>query len=174
MTIFFISDTHFNHANILNFKSREGKPVRDFDSVEEMDETMIDNWNKVVKDGDKVYHLGDVLFGHNKRQWLEKHIPRLKGQKRLVLGNHDDPKLLAPYFKKIMLWRIFSQDHLIFSHIPLRTDQFRTDHNTRGEKGMVNVHGHIHQQASPEGPYRNVCVEWTNYTPVALEELKCS
>ena len=53
--IFVISDTHFQHSNILKFTDRNtGKPVRPFQTVQDMDETMVENWNKVVKPGDKV------------------------------------------------------------------------------------------------------------------------
>jgi len=65
--IWVISDTHFDHANILNFTDKVGKPTRNFADVDEMNETMIANWNSVVKPGDKVYHLGDVLFGTQTR-----------------------------------------------------------------------------------------------------------
>lgn len=165
--IWVVSDTHFNHSNILNFKDDEGKPVRSFDSVQEMNETMIDNWNSVVRPGDKVYHLGDVLFGTNKQEWMNTHWPRLTGSKRLVVGNHDNIKMLSSgcFFSKVMLWRIFKDWGLILTHVPLREDQFR-------DNAMLNVHGHIHQRPSPKGPYKCVCVEHTNYTPVNLEELK--
>lgn len=60
---FFISDTHFSHARILEFESDDGRPVRSgFSSVEEMDEAMIERWNSVVGPKDKVYHLGDVAI----------------------------------------------------------------------------------------------------------------
>ena len=85
--IWVISDTHFQHANILTFKESEtGKLVRGhlFDNVDQMDECMMDNWNSVVKPGDLVYHLGDVFFG-NKETFIKK-WKLLNGSKRLVLG----------------------------------------------------------------------------------------
>ena len=66
--IWVISDTHFDHANILNFTDAVGKPTRNFADVEAMNEHMIERWNSVVKPGDKVYHLGDVLFGTRKQE----------------------------------------------------------------------------------------------------------
>lgn len=173
MTSFVISDTHFTHQNILKFTDSDGNRIREFDSVEEMNETMVDRWNSVVKQGDKVYHLGDVLFGSKdvfKSLW-----PRLNGSKNLIVGNHDDIKFLSSggFFKKVYFWRILKEHGLILSHIPLREDQFRGhQHFRESGEGMLNVHGHIHQKPSPEGPYKCVCVEQTNYTPVALEELR--
>ena len=64
--IWVISDTHFNHANIIKFTdSNTGELIRGsrFSSTKEMDDHMIDRWNATVKPGDKVYHLGDVVFG---------------------------------------------------------------------------------------------------------------
>lgn len=169
--IWVISDTHFSHKNILTFNDKVGKPIRPFSSVEDMNETIIENWNKVVKKGDKVYHLVDVVFGDKKdfgALWA-----RLNGSKRLVVGNHDNIKFMAQggYFQKIMLWRIFKDWGLFLTHVPQRVDQFRSDFNTNGSD-MLNVHGHIHQNKSPDGPYKCVCVEQVDYTPVNLEELR--
>ena len=76
--IWVISDTHFDHANILTFTDKVGKPCRDCcTDVEVMNEQMIANWNSVVKPGDKVYHLGDVLFGTRKQEWMDTNFPRL-------------------------------------------------------------------------------------------------
>ena len=99
--IFVISDTHFFHKNILTFKNKDGELIRPgFSSVEEMNETIIDNWNKTVNDEDVIYHLGDFTFGSNNR--IKDVAPRLKGRKRLLLGNHDyQPKDYQPYFDKI-------------------------------------------------------------------------
>ena len=55
-----ISDTHFNHAAILTFKDYAGKPPRVFDSVDQMNEAMFDNWNEVIKPNDTVYHLSHI------------------------------------------------------------------------------------------------------------------
>lgn len=170
--IWVISDTHFNHSNILNFEDSTGKPIRPFSSAEEMNEVMIDNWNSLVQPGDKVYHLGDVLFGQDKQDWMNTNWPRLNGKKNLIVGNHDNIKMMSVggWFKQVYFWRILSDLGLILSHIPLREDQFRSDFNG-GKKKMINVHGHIHQNPSPDGPYKCVCVEQTGYKPVPIEEL---
>jgi calcineurin-like phosphoesterase family protein len=171
--IWVVSDTHFNHANILTFKDSDGNPTRRFNDVEEMNEAMIENWNSVVKPGDKVYHLGDVLFGHNKQEWMNNNWPRLNGSKRLVIGNHDNVRFLTVggFFKKVMLWRQFNDWGLLLTHVPVHPSTLNEDHRF-GKKPITNVHGHIHQNKSPEGPYKCVCVEQTNYTPVNIEELK--
>lgn len=92
--IWFISDTHFQHKNIaLVFTdAKTGKRVRNFNSVQEMDETMIQNWNSVVKYGDIVYHLGDVFFGN--AESADKILQRLNGEKKLIMGNHDHMPLI--------------------------------------------------------------------------------
>lgn len=166
--IWFISDTHFRHAAILGFKDYAGLTVRPFLTVDEMDEAMIDCWQSVVKPQDIVYHLGDVLFGENKAEWLEQHFAKLNGTKHLVLGNHDNPKFLAPYFKSISLWQQF--DGIIASHAPLHSSTLAETH--RFSDNILNVHGHIHSNPSPEGNYRCVSVEQIDYTPINIEELK--
>lgn len=129
-----------------------------------MNERMIDNWNRVVRPGDKVYHLGDVFFGD--KEWFKKHWPRLNGSKRLVIGNHDDVKFLSSggFFQKVMMWRPFKEFGLLLSHVPLHEDHIR-GHG-------VNVHGHIHEKTPPKGPYKCVCVEHINYTPINIEKLR--
>ena len=174
--IWLISDTHFQHANILTFTdSNTGKLVRGdrFSSVEEMDECMMDNWNNVVKPGDIVYHLGDVMFG-NKDQFLPK-WRKLNGQKRLVVGNHDDIKYMvkANMFSKVMMWRMFPEFGLLFSHVPLDPSSlYRGPNGYKDAKMLLNVHGHIHQNPSPTEHHRCVCVEHIDFTPINIEELR--
>lgn len=168
--IWVISDTHFSHENILNFVQPDGTKVRNFHDVCHMDETMVDNWNFYVRPGDKVYHLGDVFFGSKER--FKTMWPRLNGSKRLVVGNHDDVKFLSSggFFQKVMLWRKF--ENLLLTHVPVHPSTL--SENRFSGKPIVNVHGHIHNNKSPEGPYKCVCVEQTNYSPVNLEELRDS
>lgn len=159
--IYIISDTHFGHSNILKFLDSKGETFRKFSSLEEMDETMIENWNKTVRPQDLVYHMGDVYFGEG-----YKHLWRLNGHKRLIVGNHDDimnPRL-HNHFEKVMLWRLFKEFNCIMTHVPLHRDSFG--------KASINLHGHIHQTPSPgTGEYINCCVEWNNYTPVHIEDM---
>lgn len=166
--IFFISDTHFNHANILKFKDGKGNNIRNFSSVSEMNEHMIEKWNSVVSDGDHIYHLGDVYFGNNGD--ASKILSRLNGRKRLLVGNHDhlEDRCLINHFKKICLWRIFRDQKIICSHVPLHPDTI----SERVDKGFINIHGHTHQNGSPEGPYKSVCVEMVDYTPVHIEDIR--
>lgn len=161
--IFFVSDTHFGHANILKFTLPDGSPVRPFASVEEMDEHMVDRWNSVVRPQDKVYHLGDVAM---RREHIQI-VGRCHGHKRLVRGNHDDHdiKHYLPFFKEIHATRVL--DGMIFSHIPIHSESLG--------RFTANVHGHVHNNvpALHFGPrYFNVSVEVIDYTPIALEDLK--
>lgn len=162
--VWLISDTHFYHHNIVH----KFDPGRPFDSVGHMNEIMIENWNRVVKPGDKVYHLGDVFFGQ--REEFPKLWPRLNGKKRLIVGNHDDVKYLAAgaFFEKIMLWRWF--DDLLLTHVPTHPSSLKEGRS--GRPKVVNVHGHTHFKGSPVGPYHSVCVELTNYTPVHIEDVR--
>lgn len=80
--IWFISDTHFGHKNILVFGN--GRP---FANIEEHDEAIIQNWNERVKPGDRVYHLGDFAMAHHEK--IQKILSRLNGQKFHIRGNHD-------------------------------------------------------------------------------------
>lgn len=154
--IFVISDTHFNHGNIIKYCNRP------FKSVDEMNDTMVKNWNSVVRDQDIVYHLGDVYMGSK-----PEFIRNLKGRKRLILGNHDNGKdqLLNNVFEKILMWRMFPEYGLLLTHVPVHESSLSI-------KCPRNVHGHIHDKKSPAKQYTCVCVEQTNYTPIDIEKLR--
>lgn len=168
MNIFLVSDTHFGHANICKFLNYDGSKVRPWDNVEEMDEAMIDNWNKMVKPNDKVYHLGDVVINR-------KHLPtmsRLNGDKVLIKGNHDIFKLgdYTPYFRDIRSYHVMKMSTVSFimSHIPV--------HENELARFKANIHGHLHSNrvlktGVVDYRYINVCVENTNFTPISLEEV---
>lgn len=79
--LFFTSDTHFFHEKIIGFANRP------FASVEEMNETLIRNWNETVPEDGIVFHLGDFCFG-TAQQWLQI-LSGLNGKIHLVMGNHD-------------------------------------------------------------------------------------
>jgi len=160
--IFLCSDHHFGHANILTFTDRDGSRVREFESVEQMDETMVENHNRVVSPKDKVYFLGDVAF-------TKKHlaiVARLNGEKVLIKGNHDQENLSEyhKYFKDVRGTHQFSG--LIFSHVPIHPDSLG--------RWSANIHGHLHTNEvmlhdKPDPRYLSVCMERISYTPITLE-----
>ena len=187
--IWVISDTHFRHRSILEFTdSNTGLKIRPgFANVDEMDEHMIDRWNSVVKTGDIVYHLGDVVMTKTSEDedWFKRNWPKLHGSKRLIVGNHDDIPYLSKggFFKKVQMWRMFPEFGLLLTHVPVHPSNLRIfaaempgDYQEGDvgpvQKSFVNVMGHIHQNSAPQGPYRCVCVEQTDYTPVHIEELR--
>lgn len=166
---FLISDLHLGHENSLNFKRADGLPLRPFSSVEEMDETIIDNWNKVVKPEDKVAVLGDVVI--NKKH-LHK-VGRLNGKKSLIMGNHDmlSIELMSQYFYKI--YGAKEHDSCILTHIPVHTNQL--------ERFSANIAGHSHSNYVMDSTgknrdyrYYNVSVDCSdmNFTPKSWEDIK--
>lgn len=170
--IWVISDTHWGHENIIKFCNRP------FSNLTEMNEAMVENWNRVVKPQDKVYHLGDVYFGKRGQGYLK----RLNGHKRLVIGNHDegtDPEILDN-FDKISAWRMFPEFGLLLTHVPVYAGAFGEDHaEGRRSKYSINVHGHLHLNTvkdqwgkNDDKRYRCVSVEHINYTPINIEELR--
>ena len=133
-----------------------------------MNEKIIENWNKTVRDEDIVYHLGDVYFAKTRTSNFNH---RLKGRKRLILGNHDEGKdpILTGMFQKILVWRMFPEFKLLLTHVPVHP-QAMDDHATR--KFEKNIHGHVHLNSLPDPRYVNVSCEQINYTPVNIEELR--
>lgn len=159
---FFISDTHFGHKNIITFKDKEGNLVRLFSSIEEHDELMVQNWNKVVRPVDRVYHMGDCVIN---RRCLPI-LSRLNGRKKLIMGNHDifHTKEYLKYFDEVIAYRIYPNLGIIFSHVPIHPHQLN-------ERFKFNCHGHLHQNKIDDKRYINLCVEHINYTPIELEEI---
>lgn len=80
---YYISDLHLFHENAIRFDQRP------FQSVQQMHDTILKNWNDRVMNGDYVYILGDVSM-RGKNEDLIAFVARLKGRKVLIRGNHDD------------------------------------------------------------------------------------
>lgn len=161
-TTFFISDTHFGHKNIIKFTDDDGKIIRPFDTVDDMNEHMIECWNKTVSHSDKVIHCGDVAFGQQALALCR----RLNGIKYLVLGNHDSMAMneYAKIFVKIFGVKYIGRDDAICTHIPVSESNFR--------RFKLNIHGHMHHHKMADNRYVNVSVEQINYTPISLDEIK--
>lgn len=170
--LWLVSDTHFNHANICKFMRDDGvTPLRPWNDVNEMDEYLLYQWNVTVKPQDKVYHLGDLTM-HRQLGQIDYILSRLHGKKRLVRGNHD----LAPtreylnYFDEIYGVRVFGGDRgkrrIVLSHIPLDVGSLESGN-------WLNMHGHLHHRLTGWPSFHiNVCVEHTNWKPIAFEDAR--
>ena len=124
---------------------------------------MIERWNSVVKDNDYVYHLGDVTFDY--AYGFNSLMSRLRGKKRLIIGNHDkiwNPAFKA-HFEKADLWKGFKEHNFTATHMPHRLESLRDGH--------FNVHGHTHQNMMEDLRYINVSVEVRDYTPVHVDQI---
>lgn len=163
---FLISDTHFGHSKLYTqpFLTADGKPLRPWSSAEAADEAMIEKWNGLVRPCDKVYHLGDVAIPRAGIKTLE----RLNGKKVLVAGNHDSAYIddLRRHFKSVRAyWKI---ENFVLSHVPIHPCSLR--------RFDGNIHGHLHSfsvtldSGEVDIRYLNVCVENTNYSPIAWED----
>lgn len=178
--LFLISDTHFGHFNIIKYCDRP------FHSTKEMNESMIENWNKTVGKEDYVIHLGD--FGLGGVEALQNIVSQLNGRIILVKGNHDHfgetksarlgfykfykgPVSLKTVVEDVMAldddtgWTLDKEsahlEGIILNHQPL--EDFEGDE--------VVFHGHIHNHEFEKANHVNLSVEKIGYTPINLDEL---
>lgn len=167
--IYFTSDLHLGHANIIRHCNRP------FSSVEEMDETLIRNWAKRVKANDTVYVLGDLMFRNQKSP--EEYLSRLKGKKHLIIGNHDKDWIkkckLEDFFESVNGLDYFSdgQHQMTLCHFPMMS----WPRNTKA----YMVFGHIHNDTTAEywplicrsQLMLNAGVDINGFMPVTFDEM---
>lgn len=165
----YISDLHFGHKAVINFDNRP------FADVEEMDRAIIQFWNDRVTKNDQVYLLGDVAF-HNEKPY-SWYLKQLKGQKHLIIGNHDT-KLLKDeeamgYFVSVDYYREITDErkHIVLSHYPIAEwNGFYHDN--------WHIYGHIHNKTDGTFQYMkqfdralNAAACINHYMPVSFQEL---
>jgi calcineurin-like phosphoesterase family protein len=163
---FYISDTHFDHHNIIRFCNRPfttpGIASDKENEVERMNQHLEEEWNKRVGPNDTVYHLGDV-------RWNNFDLHRLNGMKRLIIGNHDNERQLAQYFVDmdpyLELRRSFQGKTFILMHYPIESWNGKYH-------GVVHLHGHTHGTMDNRGLLRfDVGVDCWGMKPITLEEI---
>jgi len=184
--IYFTSDLHFYHNNIIRYCNRP------YASVEEMNEMLIKNWNDVVKPDDVVYCLGDVSLAARP---IETFTCRLMGTKYLVPGNHDfihshhSKSTHAENHKK---WMDFYTQHgwivlpeqttlllpngvtVNMCHLPSRLDKIDDKfgkYRPADDDGWL-ICGHVHDKWKQIGKMINVGVDVWNFKPVAVTEIE--
>lgn len=146
MKKWFIADTHFSHANIIRYANRP------YANVEEMNRSLIDNWNQCVDIDDQVFFLGD--FGLGDVDHLHSICSQLKGHKICIRGNHDrNASWMTRVGFSVVLESAFLKigRHLVeLIHIP--TDQ---------PPIHFQLHGHVHDKRPKKIVFNqlNLCVE---------------
>ena len=171
--VFIVSDTHFNHKNILKYEAEK----RPFHDINEMNEVLIKNWNSVVGENDIVWHLGDVGMGSPDN--LKQFVSRLNGRKFLIMGNHDrkysPQRFLNIGFEFVSTSSRLVDKKYILSHEPKLVS-----------KPYFNIHGHIHSNSLNLNDVKqkeelkdfdfsrcfNACVEVNNLKPILFDNIK--
>ena len=158
MKFFVIADTHFNHENIIKYCNRP------FKSVEEMNETIIKNWNETVSNNDIVICLGDVGLGNYDS--LIPIIERLNCKKILILGNHDnfsENKYRELGFHTVSRFPIIYNNFFIMSHAPMELSETTP---------YFNFYGHVHNDSKyiDNATSKCVSVERIGYRPYCFME----
>lgn len=183
--IYYIADCHLFHDNVIKFDNRP------FNTIEDMNKTIIDNWNARVQKNDHVYILGDFIW--KKRSAWPEIINSLKGRKTLIIGNHD-PREYSLEIKKcfdgITDYKEISESNkkIILCHYPIPFHK----HDNREDYYML--YGHVHnsrefeylkqlrkeirkrsfqKEGRPLGNFINVgcMMPWMDYTPRTLGEI---
>ena len=171
--VFFTSDTHFWHKNIIKYCNR---PFKD---TEEMNEAIISNWNKVVGKDDIVFHLGDFCFG-DPDKWAEI-LNRLNGKIYLVIGNHDPKSITEGYRSRfegvaMQMYIEIGKRKIYLNHCPLLC-------YGGADKDTWQLFGHVHSGPNSTNldtprltmlypTQYDVGVDNNNFTPVSYKEVR--
>lgn len=164
--LYFISDTHFSHTNVIEYENRP------FNNIDEMNQFIINSWNKIVHQNDIVFFLGDFALGEIDKEVAYRELPKLlNGEIHFIKGNHDRSyKTLEKYFiihdNEYMF--DYNNYHFILSHRPLMSNKI--------PKGYINIHGHIHSHLLDStlfdpSTHINVSVESLDYTPISVLDI---
>ena len=163
---------HLNHTNIIKYE-----PIsRPFETVEEMNETIINNWNSVVKEEDTVFILGDLCMGKNTD--AASLINRLKGKKILIRGNHDSSTRRKIYEKDCdieihdIYYLPYKGRYFVMCHFPIASEEF-LEMVRRDNSEVIMLYGHIHSNAPVgyvDGTF-HVGVDTNGLRPVSIEEI---
>lgn len=145
--IYFTSDLHFYHKNIIKYSPS----FRSYENADEMNEKLIELWNSIVTPEDTVYNLGDLSMAANTKKIIEV-AKRLNGKHFLILGNHDYPiksekeKLMEmikddgnKLFEDIRDYKFltFPGVQIALSHYPMAGWENQ-------QHGAIMLHGHLH------------------------------
>ena len=164
--IYFTSDLHISHNNIIKYCNR---PYAD---VYTMDKALIENWNSVVTSEDTIYQLGDFTLGNN----AEEYMKLLNGNIISIRGNHDRNKLCKNWIQRMD----FEYDgyKFLLNHRPVYNDGTDDPYKDKETKISINLDqysyilcGHVHEKWLTYQKNINVGVDVWNFKPVSIIEI---
>lgn len=156
----FISDEHYGHKKIIEYCNRP------FSSVEEMNETIIENSNKVVSNEDVTIHGGDFTLWKNVNGIYKKYINRLNGKHIFLKGSHDywlDGKANQIWEKLISLQGV-PKNYVVVCHYAMRVW-------ARSHYNSFQLYGHSHGNLEPVGKQHDIGVDNNNFYPVSFDKI---
>lgn len=158
--IWFTSDLHLDHTKVIEYSNRP------FKTIEEMNETLINNWNEYIAPKDEVWFLGDFCWS-DKAEYFRN---RLKGRIHLILGNHDLRRLSIKEAGQLFESVDFVK-YLRYNH-----DKFWLSHYAhrvwpKSNKGSYHLYGHSHGDLPNYNRSMDVGVDANNYRPINIEEI---
>lgn len=164
--MYVVSDTHFFDEHLLGVDDFAPRP---FDTVDQMNATIIKNWNARVTDKDLVFHLGDIAVNYTKPprigdQQVLNVLQQLHGRLVLIKGNHDRRDLFKylaennyqiagqPKFEFHDVGKLIKYNHQQFymTHYPMMMGI---------APQILNLHGHIHHYMVPSANNINVGID---------------
>lgn len=169
--LFFTSDTHYHHRNLVKGESKwaNTKGCRDFETLQENDDKLVNGINSVVGANDILFHLGDWSFGDLKH--YKEFRSRINCQNiYLIYGNHDgyiikNDKELQSMFKECSFYReiTYNSQKIIMSHYGFRVWN-------KSHEGSWMLHGHSHGTLSPSvsGPLITELLDKKRYTELRM------
>ena len=168
--IYLTSDLHLGHDREFIWKARG------FNSIQQMNETIVETWNRTVDDDDDIYILGDVMLGSPDNI---HYVERLRGRIHIVLGNHDTAKREEMYrnlpnvveVAEVGIRLKYKKHHFILTHYPMLTGNLEKESL---KQMSLNLYGHTHQLSNfyNDMPFLyNVGVDSHDCYPVLLDDI---
>lgn len=163
---YYTSDLHLSHKNIIEYEKRP------FSSIEEMNNTIIDNINYRLSDDDELYILGDFTLEKSANK-VRNLIRRIKCKKHLIIGNHDyfvKNEILCSLFDSVHHYLEIEDDgqKVILFHYPIQNWNLK-------HYGSIHLYGHVHSKDKlqlKEYNAFNVGIDVNNFKPITLKELR--
>jgi len=178
--VWFTSDQHFGHENIIKYAERP------FDNIKQMDKVLVNEWNNVIGDEDIVYHLGDLSLGNE----YEEYFSILNGKRIYILSNswHHDKRWMENYYSNNVLYsniniidpiEVLEYSELSKTEYPqvIVLCHYPFAEWDRKHYGSWHLHGHSHAKYQTEGKILDVGVDnihklFGSYRPINLYEVK--